>query len=50
MPSPDTARLDDAIRRANRHIHDAIDKPDDAGLYNFLACFVIACLKDEGHE
>ena len=49
MPDTPATSLQDALARANLHRHEAIEKPDDLGLYNFLANFVIACAKDEGH-
>lgn len=48
MPDTPATSLSDAIRRAEQHRHEALEKPDDLGLYNFLANFVIACAKDEG--
>lgn len=35
-------RLDDALKRANQYTREAIEKPDDASLYNGLAELVIA--------
>lgn len=49
MPdTPDT--LSDAIRRAEQHRHEALEKPDDLGLYNFLFNFVIKGMKEGGHD
>ncbi len=43
--TPDT-RLQAALARANQYTHKAIEKPDDAALYEGLAQFVIECMED----
>jgi len=49
MPDTPATSLSDAIMRAEQHRHEALEKPDDLGLFNFLSNFVIEGMKDEGH-